>query len=297
MWSVFRVSDRTVLDGLDGDGDREIVAAELAEATGQQFVIDNRPGAGSNIGTAMAAKAVPDGYTLFLATVANAINATLYRKLQFDVLRDFAPVILAGTASNVLVVHPSVPARTVRELIELAKARPGKLTFGSSGIGTLPQMAAELFRRMAGIDVVHAPYKGGPQATTDLLSGQIDALFAITSTVLPHIEAGRLRALAVTSRARTPLLPLLPTVIESGLPEFEAVTWFGFAVPTGTSGDIVDRLNGEIGKALAAPEVKQQLALQGIDVAGGTPEEFEAYLRAEFAKWARLVKESGATVD
>ena len=274
-----------------------VVGQKLAEATGQQFVIDNRPGAGSNIGTGVAVKAAPDGYTLGLATIANAINATLYRKLQFDVLRDFSPVILAGTAANVLVVHPSVPARTVGELIELAKARPVKLTFGSSGSGTLPHMAGELFRRGASIDVVHVPYKGGPQATTDLLGGQIDYLFAITSTVLPHIEAGRLRALAVTSLARTPLLPQLPTVSESGLPGFEAVTWFGFAVPTGTSRDIVDRLNTEINKVLATPGVKQQLAPQGIDVAGGTPEQFGAYMRKEFAKWARLVKESGATVN
>jgi tripartite-type tricarboxylate transporter receptor subunit TctC len=205
-----------------------VVGQKLAEATGQPFIVEDRPGAGSNIATRFAAAAAPDGYTVFVATVANAINATLYQKLQFDVLRDFSPVILAGTAPNVLIVNPSVPAKTVNELIELAKAQPGKLTMGSSGTGTSPQMTGELFRRRAEIDIVHVPYKGGPEATTALLGGQIDCLFAITSTALPHIEAGRLRALAVTSRERTALLPQVPTVSESGLPGFEAVTWFGF---------------------------------------------------------------------
>jgi tripartite-type tricarboxylate transporter receptor subunit TctC len=274
-----------------------VVGQKLSEATGQPFIIENRPGAGSNIATRFAAAAAPDGYTVFVATVANAINATLYQKLQFDVLRDFAPVILAGTAPNVLIVNPSVPAKTVKELIALAKAQPGKLTMGSSGTGTSPQMTGELFRRRAEIDIVHVPYKGGPEATTALLGGQIDCLFAITSTALPHIEAGRLRALAVTSRERTALLPQVPTVSESGLPGFEAVTWFGFTVPTGTPRDIVDRLNTEIGKALAMPELKKQLASQGIDVAGGTPEQFVAYMRDEFAKWGRLVKETGMTAD
>jgi tripartite-type tricarboxylate transporter receptor subunit TctC len=274
-----------------------VVSQKLAEATGQPFIVENRPGAGSNIATRFAVTQAPDGYTLFVATVANAINATLYQKLQFDVLRDFSPVILAGTAPNVLIVNPSVPAETVKELIALAKTQPGKLTMGSSGTGTSPQMTGELFRRRAEIDIVHVPYKGGPEATTALLGGQIDCLFAITSTALPHIEAGRLRALAVTSRERTALLPQVPTVSESGLAGFEAVTWFGFTVPTGTPRDIVDRLNAEIAKVLAMPGVKKQLASQGIDVGGGTPEQFAVYMRDEFAKWGRLVKESGMTVD
>jgi tripartite-type tricarboxylate transporter receptor subunit TctC len=274
-----------------------VVSQKLTEATGQPFIVENRPGAGSNIATRFAATQAPDGYTVFVATVANAINATLYQKLQFDVLRDFAPVILAGTAPNVLIVNPSVPANTVKELIALAKTQPGKLTMGSSGTGTSPQMTGELFRRRAEIDIVHVPYKGGPEATTALLGGQIDCLFAITSTALPHIEAGRLRALAVTSRERTALLPQVPTVSESGLPGFEAVTWFGFTVPTGTPRDIVDRLNAEIGKVLAIPEVKKQLASQGIDVGGGTAEQFGVYMRDEFTKWGRLVKESGMTVE
>ena len=274
-----------------------MVSTKLAESMGQPFVVENRPGAGSNIATRFAATQAPDGYTIFVATVANAINATLYQKLQFDVLKDFAPVILAGTAPNILLVNPAVPAKTVKEFIDLAKAQPGKFTMGSSGTGTSPQMTGELFRRRSGISIVHVPYKGGPEATTALLGGQIDSLFAITSTALPHIESGKLRALAVTSRARTALLPQVPTVAESGLPGFEAVTWFGFTVPTGTPREIVDRLNGEIGKVLAMPEVKKNLGVQGIDVGGGTPEQFGGYMRDEFAKWGALVKEAGMSAE
>ena len=274
-----------------------LVAAKLGEATGQAFIVENRPGAGSNIATRYAATQPNDGYTVFVATVANAINATLYQNLQFDVLRDFTPVILAGTAPNVLIVNPSLPAKSVGELIALAKAQPGKYTIGSSGTGTSPQMTGELFRRRAGIDLVHVPYKGGPEATTALIGGQIDTLFAIASTAQPQIESGKVRPLAVTSRQRTSLLPNVPTMIEAGLPGFEAVTWFGFAVPAGTPKEIVDRLNGEIGKVLAMPDVKQKLAQQGIDTGGGTPEEFAAYMKDEFAKWGALVKEAGMTAD
>jgi tripartite-type tricarboxylate transporter receptor subunit TctC len=273
-----------------------IVGQKLAESMGQPFIIENRPGAGSNIGTRYAASAEPDGYTIFVATVANAINATLYKNLTFDVLRDFSPVILAARAPNLLVVNPSVPAKSVQELIALAKARPGKLTVGSSGIGTSPQMTAVLFRHRAGINVVDVPFKGGPEATSALLGGQIDYLFAITSTALPHVKAKRLRALGVTSRERTALLPDVPTVSEAGLPGFEAVTWFGFAVPKGTSPAIIDRLNKEIGKILAMPDVKAKLAVQGIDVSGSSPEQFGSYMRDEFAKWGSLVKESGLSI-
>jgi tripartite-type tricarboxylate transporter receptor subunit TctC len=273
-----------------------LVGQKLAESMGQPFIIENRPGAGSNIATRYAAAAEPDGYTIFVATIANAINATLYKNLPFDVLKDFAPVILAASAPNILVVNLSVPAKSVQELIALANARPGKLTVGSSGVGTAPQMTAVLFRHRAGINVVDVPFKGGPEATSALLGGQIDYLFAITSTALPHVKAGRLRALGVTSRERTALLPDVPTVSESGLPGFEAVTWFGFAVPKGTPPAIIERLNKEIEKILAMPDVKQKLAVQGIDVAGGSPEQFGSYMRDEFAKWGSLVKESGMSM-
>jgi tripartite-type tricarboxylate transporter receptor subunit TctC len=274
-----------------------LVGQKLADSMGQPFIVENRPGAGSNIATHFAAQATPDGYTIFIPTIANAINATLYKNLQFDVLRDFSPVILGATAANLLIVNPKVPAKTVQEFIALAKKQPGKLTIGSSGIGTAPQMMGELFRRRAGIDLLPVPFKGGPEATAALLGGQIDSLFAITSTALPYIKAGRVRALAVTSRTRSPLLPNVPTIAESGMPGFEAVTWFGFAVPTGTPRPIIDRLNVEIGKALAMPEIKQKLAVQGIEVAGGTPDQFGAYMHDEFAKWGELVKQSGAKVQ
>lgn len=274
-----------------------LVGAKLSEAMGQPFVIENRPGAGSNIATRFAATQPADGYTVFVATVANAINATLYKHLQFDVLRDFTPVILAGTAPNVLIVNPALPAKSVKELIDLAKAQPGKFTIGSSGTGTSPQMTGELFRRRAGINLVHVPYKGGPEATTALIGGQIDTLFAIASTALPQIESNKVRALAVTSKQRTALLPQVPTMNEAGLSGFEAVTWFGFTVPAGTPKEIVDKLNSEIGKVLAMPDVKQKLAMQGIDTGGGTPEQFGAYMKDEFAKWGALVKETGMSAD
>ena len=274
-----------------------LVGAKLSESLRQPFLIENRPGAGSNIATRFAATQPNDGYTIFVATVANAINATLYKHLQFDTLRDFAPIILAGTAPNVLIVNPKLPAKSVKELIELAKAQPGKFTIGSSGTGTSPQMTGELFRRRAGINLVHVPYKGGPEATTALIGGQIDTLFAITSTALPHIQSGQVRALAVTSKERSPLLPQVPTVAESGLPGFEAVTWFGFTVPAGTSNEIVDKLNSEIGKVLAMPDIKEKLGVQGIATGGGTPADFGVYMKDEFAKWGALVQETGMTAD
>lgn len=273
-----------------------VVGQKLADSMGQPFIIENRPGAGSNIATRYAAAATPDGYTIFVSTIANAINASLYKNLPFDTLKDFSPVILAATSPNVLIVNPSVPAKSVQELIDYAKAKPGKLTVGSSGIGTAPQMTAVLFRQRAGINVVDVPFKGGPEATAALLGGQIDYLFAIASTALPHIKAGRVRAIGITSRQRSPLLPDVPTIGESGLAKFESVTWFGFEVPKGTPHPIIDRLNKEIGKALAAPEVKDKLAVQGLYVEGGSPEQFDHYMRAEFDKWRALVQETGMSM-
>jgi tripartite-type tricarboxylate transporter receptor subunit TctC len=273
-----------------------VVGQKLSEQYGQQFVVDNRPGAGSNIGTQLAAKAPADGYTLFLGTVANAINATLYRELPFDFTRDFAPIVLAGSAPNLLVVHPSLPARSVAELVKLARAKPGRLSFGSSGTGTAPHLAGELFKSMAAINVMHIPYKGGPQATTDLIAGQYDYLFAISSTVLPHIRSGRLRALAITTAARAPSMPDLPAVAET-LPGLEAVTWFGYMAPAGTPQDIVARLNADITKVLARADVREPLATQGIEVKTSSREQFGAYVRDEIAKWARVVKASGARAE
>jgi len=273
-----------------------MVAQKLADSMGQPFIVENRPGAGSNIATRYAASQEPDGYTIFVSTIANAINATLYKNLPFDTLKDFSPVILGATSPNILIVNPKVPAKSIAELIAYAKTNPGKLTVGSSGVGTAPQMTAVLFRERAGIKVLDVPFKGGPEATAALLGGQIDYLFAIASTALPHIKAGRVRALGITSSKRSPLLPDVPTISESGLPNFEAVTWFGFEVPKGTPHSIIDKLNTEIGKALAAPDVKDKLAVQGLYVAGGTPEQFGHYMRAEFDKWGKLVKETGMSL-
>jgi tripartite-type tricarboxylate transporter receptor subunit TctC len=257
-----------------------MVGQKLADSMGQPFIVENRPGAGSNIATRYAASTEPDGYTIFVSTIANAINATLYKNLPFDTLKDFSPVILGATSPNILIVNPSVPAKTVAELIAYAKANPGKLTVGSSGVGTAPQMTAVLFRERAGIKVVDVPFKGGPEATA----------------ALPHIKAGRVRALGITSSKRSPLLPDVPTIAESGLPKFESVTWFGFEVPKGTPHSIIDKLNNEVGKALATPEVNDKLAVQGLYVEGGTPEQFDHYMRAEFDKWGTLVKETGMSM-
>ena len=273
------------------------VGQKLSEAYAQPFIMDSRPGASSNIAAAFAAKAPPDGYTLFMGTVANTINATLYTKLPFDFTRDFAPITLAASAPNLLLVHPSVPARNVTDLVKLAKAQPGQLSFGSSGTGTLPHLAGELFKSMAGVDILHIPYKGGPQATTDLIGGQFAILFAISSTVLPHVKTGRIRALAIATPARMPYLPDTPTVAESGLPGYEAVTWFGFTAPANTPRDIIVKLNTDTLKVLNLPDVRQQFAAQGIDATGSTPEQFAAYIRSEISKWARAIKASGARAE
>ena len=274
-----------------------VIAQRIGETFGQQFPVDNRPGAGSSIGAGIAAKSPADGYTLFIGTIANAINASLYASLPFDFARDFAPVAPGGSSPNMLVVHPSVPVRTVADLIRLAKAKPGQLSFGSSGVGTLPHLAAEMFNGMAGLKMTHIPYKGSPQATFDLIAGQFDLMFGIGSSVMPEVKHGRLRAVAVTTLTRLPALPETPTVAESGLPGFEAVTWFGFVAPAATPRDIVVKLNAEITRVTALPEVKQQLAAQSIDPLNGTPEQFGTYIRDEIAKWAKVIKTSGARAE
>ena len=284
--------------GSASDISARAVAQKLGETLGQQFLVDNRPGgSGGNIAAEVVAKTPADGYMLMWGSIANIINTTLYSKLPFDFGRDFAPTAFVATASNFLVVHPSVPARTVAELIKLAKAQPGKLNYASVGVGTMPHVAGELFRSMAGIDVVHIPYKGGPQATTDLLGGQFPFMFGISTNVLPHLPSGRLRSLAVSTLQRLSWMPEMPTIAESGLPGFEAVTWWGVLVPTGTSPAIVSLLNAEINKALAHPEVRQQFAIQRIDAIGGTPQQFADHIRRETVKWATVIQESGIRIE
>jgi len=283
--------------GSGADITARVIGAKAGEALAQQVIVDNRPGAASNIAAELAAKTPADGYTLFIGTVANTINATLYPRLPFDFARDFAPVVLTTAAPNVLVVHTSVPAKSVKELIALAKIRPGQLNYASAGTGTAPHLSGELFNAMAGVRMVHIPYKGSPPAVTDLLAGEVALMFSPSSTVLPHVKTGRLRALAVTTAARLPSLPELPTVAESGLKGYETITWFGFVAPAKTPQAIVARLNAEIVKVLALPDVRNQFAIQGIEVIGGTPEQFASYIRDEIAKWARAIKLSGAKAE
>jgi len=274
------------------------VAQKLAEAWGASVVVDNRPGAGGNIGTELVARSAPDGYTLEMGTVGtHAINPSLYAKIPYDHIKDFAPVILVAGVPNVLEVNPSVPVQTVQELIAYAKANPGKLNFASSGAGTSIHLSGELFKVMAGVQMTHVPYKGSGPALQDLLGGQVQLMFDNLPPSLPQIKAGKLRALAVTSSVRAPALPEVPTIAESGLPGFEASSWFGILAPAGTPPAIVAKVNAEVSKWLASPEGKEKLAGIGANAAGGSPEDFTRHIQAETAKWAKVVKESGAKVD
>jgi len=270
-----------------------IVAQKLAAGLGQQVVVDNRAGAGANLGAEIAAKAPPDGYTLFMGTPAHAINASMYSGLHYDIVRDFAPVSLVTTGQYVLIVHPSVPARTVKELIALARSKPGDLAYGSAGPGNSTHLAAELFNSMAGTKMLHVPYKGSGPGLIDLMSGQLQLYFANLTAGLPHMRSGRVRALAVTGPVRTPLLPALPTVAEAGLPGYAVTGFFGVLVPGGTPAGIIAKLNGEIVRAVRAADVQASLAAEGAEPVGSSPEEFAAYIREEITRWAGAVKTAG----
>jgi tripartite-type tricarboxylate transporter receptor subunit TctC len=275
------------------------IGQKLSEAWSQPVVVDNRAGAGGNIGAELVAKSAADGYTLLMGAVAtHAINPSLYAKLPYDPVKDFVPVALVAQVPNILVVNPAVPARTVKELIELARARPGYLNFGSGSTGSTGHLAGELFNTMAGVKMVHIPYKGGAPAMADLLAGQVQLMFDNLANALPNVKAGRLRALAVTTLARSPAMPELPTIAESGLPGFDLTTWFGIMLPAGTPPGIVARLNAEIVRALNATDVRERLEKMGAEVpANNTPEHFAAFIRSEAAKYAQVVRDSGAKVE
>jgi tripartite-type tricarboxylate transporter receptor subunit TctC len=270
-----------------------ILAPKLAERLGQQIVIDNRAGAGTMIGGDVVAKSPPDGYTLLLGISTLATNAAIYRKVPYNALTDFAPITLVLSAPNILVVHPSLPVKSVKELIWFSEARPGQLNYASAGTGTGPHLSMELFLSMAKLKMVHIPYKGSAPAMIDLLGGQVGVMAATMLTAIPHIRSGRLRALGVTSTQHTAVAPEVPTIAEAGVPGYEAVQWYGVLAPAQTSKEIVTRLHRELSAILQTPEIKERFAADGGDAGGNTPEEFARYIRSETEKWAKVVKAAG----
>ena len=275
-----------------------LVGQKVSESVKEPLIVENKPGAGGNIGADLVAKAAPDGYTLLMGAVAtHAINPTLYASIPYDARKDFIPVTQIASTPNVLVVNPSLPVHDVHEFIAYAKAHPGELNFGSGSTGSAGHLAGELFKSMAGVDMTHVPYKGAAPAMTDLIGGRLQLMFDNLASSLVQIKAGKVRALAVTTAKRTELAPDLPSIAESGLPGFDINTWFGLFVPAGTPPAVVRRLHDEFAKALAAPDVREKMLALGAEPVGSTPEQFAAYIGSEAAKYAKLVKASGAKVD
>lgn len=270
------------------------VGAEMSKNLGQGIVVDNRPGANTIMGMEIVANAAPDGYTLIMTSSTQAINATLYPKLPYDSIKDFSPVCLIASSPLIIAVNPAVPAKNVQELILLAKARPGQVMYPSAGTGNATHLAGELFSVMAGVTLTHVPYKGAGPGINDLIAGRLQTVFGTAPSAMGAIKAGRLRAIAVTGKTRSAVMPELPTVAESGLPGYEASTWYGLLSPARTPRPIIVRLNAEAKKALAAPEVNDRLIAQGVDAVGNAPDEFAAYIKTEIAKWAGVIRKSGA---
>ena len=276
--------------GGNTDFTARVIAGKLTEIFSQQVVVENRAGGATNIGSDLVAKAAPDGYTILMGGAANAINMSLYQKLPYDTLRDFAPVSLCVKGANVLAVHPSMPVKNIKELIALAKTKPGKLNYASSGLGSSNQMAGELFKMMAGVNIVHVPYKGNAPALTDTIGGQVEMIFSGVPLLVPHIQGGRIRAIGIGSLKRFPALPQVPTIDEAGLKGYEATTWFGMLAPIKTPKEIVARLNVEVGKILASAEVSEKFINEGVEPMGGSTDFFTAFIRDEIAKYAKVVK-------
>jgi tripartite-type tricarboxylate transporter receptor subunit TctC len=270
-----------------------IIGQKLTEAWPYPVVVDNRPGAGSTVGTEIVARAVADGYTIEAVSMSHSINVSLYRKLPYDPVNDFAPVILVATAPNVLVVHPSVPAKSLKELIALAAAQPGRLNFSSSGNGGVSHLSGELLRIAAGINVVHIPYKGAGPAMTALVSGEVQLMMATAPVAVTQMKANKVRALAISSSKRSSLAPELPTIAESGLPGFQTDTWYGVLAPARTPASVVSRLNADIGRALESADVRTLFEQQGAHAAGGSPQEFRAFIQSEIGKWGKAIKAAG----
>jgi tripartite-type tricarboxylate transporter receptor subunit TctC len=272
-----------------------MLAQKLDEAWGQRFVVENRAGSNGTIGTDFVAKAPPDGYTIMMGhTGTHAINISLRKHLPYDPVKDFVAISLIAISPNILVVHPSLPARSVKGLIALAKARPGELTYASSGVGGTQHLAGALFAKMANVNMLHIPYKGSAPGLIDVIAGNVLLMFPNIPSALPHVKAGRLRALGVTSLKRSSVIPSIPTIAESGLPGYEANVWFGVFAPAGLSPAIVTRLNGEIVKIIKRPDIREGVSRLGGDLVGDSPEEFAAFLKVEISKWAVVIKESGA---
>ena len=269
------------------------IAQKLGEAIGQTVIVDNRPGAAGNIGVDIAAKASPDGYTLVMPITSFPINPHLYDKLPFDTVTDFTPIVLAASAPLLLVLNPAVPAKSVSELIAVAKSKPGQLNYANSGNGTTAHLAGELFKKMAGVNLVSVPYKGGGPAVIDLIAVQVQVYFSTIPAALAQVQAGRLRGIAVTATRRVPLIPEVPTVAESGLPGFEVIGWFGLFAPAATPKPIIARLNTEINAVLKLAETQKRFSGDGLVPGGGTPEELGNFLRAEVAKWGALIRDAG----
>jgi tripartite-type tricarboxylate transporter receptor subunit TctC len=270
-----------------------VLVADFSRAFRQQFFVENRPGAGNMIGIEHVARSAPDGYTLLMVPATLALNSVLYKKVPYDPIRDFAPITLAATAPLVLVVHPSVPAQSLGEFVAYAKKNPGKMSYGTAGIGTAPHLCMELLKSMAGIDLVHVPYKGTAPAIADVIGGQIAAMFSTALTARPHIDSGRVRALAVSGTQRVGALPAVAPVAEAGVPGYAALQWYGLLAPAGTPAPIIGRLNAEAARSLKTAEMKDRLAADGAEPQGSTPEEFGALIRSELDKWMRVTRAAG----